>query len=305
MAINSSLTCLGHDLDSSPAALGELRPANDLLGNAAALHARVAEVGYLFLRDFLDVAWVLAARQEMVRRLQAGGGIDLQHPALDAVAVPGFQNNFGHDLARNNPPLHQLLYTGRMLEFYEMFLGGPVRHFDYTWYRAVEPGRHGIYPHADIVYMGRGTKNLFTSWTPTGDVPTAVGGLLILEGSNTKTAELHRYLERDVDTYCESHPDAAAIQSGDKQWTWDGRLAANPVTLRQKLGGRWLTADYRAGDVLVFPVQTVHASLDNHSNQFRLSSDSRYQLASEPADERWIGANPSAHGIHSKRGLAC
>jgi hypothetical protein len=50
---------------------------------------------------------------------------------------------------------------------------------------------------------------------------------------------------------------------------------------------------------------TVHASLDNHSNRIRLSSDSRYQLASEPADERWVGAAPVGHGVGGKRGKAC
>jgi hypothetical protein len=50
---------------------------------------------------------------------------------------------------------------------------------------------------------------------------------------------------------------------------------------------------------------TVHASLDNHSNQIRISSDTRYQLASEPVDERWIGENPIAHGLAAKRGKIC
>jgi len=50
---------------------------------------------------------------------------------------------------------------------------------------------------------------------------------------------------------------------------------------------------------------TVHASLDNQTNRFRLSSDSRYQLASEPADERWIGAHPAGHGPAGKKGKIC
>lgn len=52
-------------------------------------------------------------------------------------------------------------------------------------------------------------------------------------------------------------------------------------------------------------MNTVHASLDNCSNQIRLSADSRYQLACEPADERWIGPNPIAHGPKSKRRMIC
>ena len=50
---------------------------------------------------------------------------------------------------------------------------------------------------------------------------------------------------------------------------------------------------------------TMHASTDNHSRAFRLSTDTRYQLASEPVDERWIGENPIAHGPAGKRGFIC
>jgi hypothetical protein len=50
---------------------------------------------------------------------------------------------------------------------------------------------------------------------------------------------------------------------------------------------------------------TVHASMDNQTNRFRLSSDSRYQLASEAIDERWIGEKPVGHGLAGKRGKIC
>ena len=47
----------------------------------------------------------------------------------------------------------------------------------------------------------------------------------------------------------------------------------------------------------------LHGSLDNRSKlgRVRLSSDARYQLASDPIDERWVGENPVAHG----EGYAC
>ena len=59
------------------------------------------------------------------------------------------------------------------------------------------------------------------------------------------------------------------------------------------------------GDLLTFTLGTVHASLDNHSDRIRLSSDSRYQRASEPADERWIGPSPLGHSRAAKRGRVC
>ena len=85
-----------------------------------------------------------------------------------------------------------------------------------------------------------------------------------------------------------------------------GFLSRDPVRLQKALGGRWLTCqEFRAGDILLFPVFSVHGSLDNHTGRVRLSSDSRYQKASEPADERWVGPSPSAHGAGSKRGMIC
>ena len=84
-----------------------------------------------------------------------------------------------------------------------------------------------------------------------------------------------------------------------------GWLTADPVKLRQALGGRWLSANFRAGDLLMFSIFTVHASIDNRSDRVRLSSDSRYQRASESADPRWIGENPIGHGHAAKRGMIC
>jgi hypothetical protein len=58
-------------------------------------------------------------------------------------------------------------------------------------------------------------------------------------------------------------------------------------------------------DVLVFGMYTMHASLDNQTDRWRLSTDSRYQLASEPADERWIGEHPPGHGPAAKVHAIC
>ena len=225
---------------------------------------------------------------------------------MEVVARSGVTDRGDHDLAADNPPLNRLLYSGRMIDFFARLLDGRVRHFDNTWFRAVPGGGVGTYPHCDIVYMGRGTFRLYTAWTPIGDVPLTTGGLMILENSHRQADRLRKYLHRDVDEYCTNRADAEEIESGRKQWQdWDGRLSSNPVRLRENLGGRWLTADFVAGDTLVFGMATVHASLDNHARSFRLSSDSRYQLASEPIDERWIGPHPVGHGAAGKRGKIC
>jgi ectoine hydroxylase-related dioxygenase (phytanoyl-CoA dioxygenase family) len=151
--------------------------------------------------------------------------------------------------------------------------------------------------------MGRGERErLFTAWTPMGDVDFEQGGLMILEGSHRHQKLKSTYGTMDVDAFCENKPDA---KSWGKSWGTGGSFKANPNQIRKSLGGRWLTSEFRMGDVLIFSVFTLHASLDNRSNQIRLSSDSRYQPAGLPTDERWIGPNPVGHGEAGKRGKLC
>jgi len=172
----------------------------------------------------------------------------------------------------------------------------------------VRPGK-GTASHCDIVFMGRGTTNLYTSWTPLGDIDRHLGGLIVLEGSHRLEDLKNSYGQTDVDTYCENRFEGAWLDpegNRNRPELATGAITEDHVGLRRQLGGRWLTADYQAGDVLIFCMYLVHASLDNQTeNRLRLSSDSRYQLASEPADERWIGPEPAAHGLQSGRGVIC
>ena len=294
-----TLTTQKLELDLSPEAFGELRPSSDILDNAVALQARMHEDGYLYLPGYLDRAEVLDTRTVLLKRLAEANCLEPGTPLENAVARKEFGSYFMPELAKDNPALMHLLYDGPMMAFYTRLLGGEVRHFDYTWLRAVTPG-NGTAPHCDIVYMGRGTTNLYTAWTPIGDIPREIGGLMILEGSHKHDRLRLNYGAKDVDSYCTNHDGMRA--TGGSGF---GALTFNPIRLRERLGGRWLTADFRAGDLLTFSMYTVHCSLDNHSDQIRLSSDTRYQLATEPIDERWIGEHPIGHGEAARRDLIC
>jgi hypothetical protein len=296
------LVASGHELDRSPEAFGPLRDSSDVVDQPGTLRQRMAEDGYLYLPGYLDRDLVLEARAVITDRLAEEGLLDPDRPSIEAVARPGISVKFRPDLTRRNEPLDRLLYQGRMMRFYERFLGGDVLHFDYTWLRVVAPGK-GTAPHGDSVFMNRGTSNLYTAWAPLGDISYQLGGLIILEKSHLLEEIKKDYGRRDVDTYCENDADAALYASGEK-W-WNGSLSDDPFELRRQLGLRWLTTEFKAGDLLTFTMYTLHASLDNQSDRIRLSSDSRYQLASEPADERWIGEEPVGHGPAGKRGKIC
>ena len=296
------LQSLGMTLDTTEDAFGRLRNSRDALDDIDTLRARMVEDGYLWLPGLLDLAEVQAARRSVLQELSAEGLLDPRSALDDAIAIPDSGAYFRPDLARDNQPLQTLLYRpdGPMMTFFQAFLGGQVRHFDFTWLRCVAP-KAGTPPHADIVYMGRGTTNLYTAWTPLSNIDLEMGGLMVLEDSHKNPALRKGYGTRDVDSYCEDDPnDPARTASGLNGW-----LSTNPVRLRRGMKARWLTAPFAMGDVLIFNMYLVHGSIDNGSNRFRLSSDARYQLASDPIDERWIGQNPIGHSAAGKRGRIC
>ncbi|AWT59111.1 MAG: 1-deoxypentalenic acid 11-beta-hydroxylase [Candidatus Moanabacter tarae] len=318
------LTYNGNRLGYSSVDIGELKSSIDALEDRDELHRRMAENGYLYLPGLLHKDEVLAAREEIMKRLMEYGKLDPTYPVIEGVAHPKTEtktiDSFMPHLALNNPPLDQVIHRGPIIDFYQFFLDGPIRYFDYTWFRTKFPGKtEPTSPHCDIVFMGRGTHKLFTSWVPYGDVPYEMGGLMLLEGSHQLEELRSGYGSSDVDLYCENLGNAKTIvqnaQSEERnltseekstiQWNSTGYYSRNALEVRRKLGGRWLTTDYKLGDLLIFSMHILHASSDNRSNRVRISSDTRYQLASEPADQRWIGSDPAGHGIRGKIGMIC
>jgi len=266
---------------------------------------RMAADGYVYLREFWPRTEIQAVRNSITGQLARLGFLAPGAPPDEARGIPGKEvgRAMGNPLDQGDPRLRALLFGPRIIGFFEKFLGGPVRHFDMIWFRTKGTGL-GSPIHCDLVYMGRGTHNLYTAWVPLGDVPLDLGGLIVLEGSHRQTEQLRSYLSRDVDTYCTNQNDAAEYASGRK-W-WDGTLSKNAVAIQLSLGGRWLTSpEFRLGDLMIFNMTLVHGSLDNRTDRIRLSTDTRYQLAAEPADERWVGEKPAGHATAMRRGRVC
>jgi len=310
----------GNELDMSEGMLGELRVSTEVLGDRAELHRRMAADGYLYLPGYLNRESVEAGRDALLRKLSGEGALDERYEVAMGVAKSGKSLNFEPDLAQDNLQLDKVLYSGEMMEFYDFFLGGKATHFDYTWFRAKSPGADtATTPHCDIVYMGRGTHDLYTSWVPFSDIPYKMGGLMLLEGSHHNEKLRSGYCKVDVDAYCENVPEAAEIVARARaeqreptaeeraivSGAFTGAYAPDAIAAQRELRGRWLTAEYQMGDLLVFCMHIMHASSDNQTDLVRLSSDSRYQLASEPQDQRWMGEDPPKHGIRAKEGMIC
>ncbi len=278
--------------------------SSPLLGDIGAIRQRMSEAGYLYFPGFLGRERVIEARRQIVDRLEKAGALAPGTDPMDAIPHPtnhaGFEGGRLDALFENPDPIDEVLYRGPMMQFFREFLAADVRHYDFTWMRQVPPGP-ATPIHSDVVYMGRGTHQLFTAWTPMGDNSFDMGGLLILEGSHRDPGLAKRYWKFDVDAFCSNHEDKRdAKTKGTGGW-----LRGTAKQIRHAVGGRWVTGDFRMGDVVIFSVYTVHGGTDNHSNVLRLSTDTRYQRVSEAADERWVGEKPPAHGPLAKRGMIC
>jgi Phytanoyl-CoA dioxygenase (PhyH) len=157
-------------------------------------------------------------------------------------------------------------------DWYAWFLGGEPFLHRRKILRHVAPAEGSVgtatQAHYDLVYIREGTDAVLTSWIPLGDCPVEQGGLIYLENSHRRVREdeLRGRLRRPASS-----------------------ITADLPKLAEDYDSRWLVAEYRAGDMVVHTAHTVHAALDNRDpdNRIRLSTDIRYQLATNDTDPRW------------------
>ncbi len=270
------LRMCGTEMEMGGKYLGELRETRRSPDDPGALRDRLEEDGYLLLRGLHSRDRVLAARRRILEAMDAAGRLDRTRPLMEgAVADPPLEGEpYDARGVTRSVEMLGLVESPEIIGFFEGILGGEVCTFDYKWVRVVPPGTNTA-AHYDVVYMGLGTRDLFTCWTPIGDVTPEMGSLAVLAGS-------HR-IEKIRETYGRMDVDRDRIE---------GLFSKDPLEMVDRYGGRWLTTGFAPGDALIFGMYTMHASLDNISDRFRLCADTRYQLASEPVDGRFMGGEP-------------
>jgi len=252
------LTSNGYVLDESAHRLGSLGAVPDReRGDRVLLQVRLRRDGYLFLRGLLDPEVVLAFRRYYFSLTRAATDRATYRQVLFGEIVPGAE----YAAFCTQPALRG---------WFEWFLGGTPFLHKRKIIRQTAPGEGGIgmatQAHYDLLYLREGTDQVLSAWIPVGDCPVARGGLTYLEGS-------HRRVLQDEALGLLRRPAAS--------------ITADLPALADQYDARWLVNDYAAGDVVIHTAHTVHAALDNISQDIRLSTDIRYQLSTSPTDPRW------------------
>lgn len=269
------LTSNGNPLPHTPAPLRE-----SSLDDPEQLRRRFHDDGYVFLRGLIDPQKVMRLRGAYFGMFEPGylaGGSRPEEgvwsgwepKGLGAHGVPGHP---AHTFVRSKM-FAEFVGDERLLEVAELLLDGEetmrlprqiVRHF--------HKGPHASRAHTDFDYLDRGSDRVITMWIPIGDCPMPTGGLAYLSGS-------HRLPKQRLDVLKllnTDRPGDARPISHDLGWT------------QQMLGGEWLCADYRVGDVAIHSPHLVHATLDCTTDAMRMSADIRYLPITVEPDPRWL-----------------
>jgi len=232
----------------------ELADSGGLAGDPAALRARLAADGYVFLRGLLPADPVRAAGERVSAALRAGGWTAAGAPLLgraagprEALADPAYR------AAVTSLAFNALPYLAPLRQTVRRILGPGAFSYPVKVLRAVAPESpaertRGRYIHCD--YPGSGVQDMLTAWLPLAEVPAALGGLAVRPGGHRDRPRLPRRL--------------TGAERG------------------------WRTTDYRPGDVIIFHCLTPHAALPNTGRQLRLSADVRWQQPDRPAPSEMI-----------------
>ncbi len=241
--------------------------SNSLLGDPSALRKRLRDEGYLFLREILPKHDVLDLRRQVLEFCKDASwlrsGSELMNGVTDHAPVLEGEDAYAEVYGRIQAleAFHRLKFDKNIMSVMEDIFQEPVFPFPQSIARIAFPtdSALGTQPHQDWIFVGGSTETI-SCWAPLGDVSADVGGLKILAGSHKAG-------------FLDPRP---ALGPG-------GRIVDVDPTLE------WHQSGYRAGDILLFKMLTVHSAADNLTpDVLRLSVDFRYTGSSHVISDDWL-----------------
>ncbi|MBL8951770.1 MAG: phytanoyl-CoA dioxygenase family protein [Myxococcaceae bacterium] len=225
----------------------ELIDSTSLLGDPAALIARLARDGYLLLRAVLPVARITEAHDAIIATLHEGGWVDATGALLPlALSKSAGSQHPAFRAATQLPEFNRLPYLPALKALAASLLGPGAYSLPSKVLRTTAPSRArtepGRYAHQDYAYWR--ISDMLTTWAPLMEISPEHGALAVVPGSHL----------------------------------------GPPVALLPFAGTEpgWATTTYRPGDVIVFHCLTAHAALPNRREALRICGDFRWQRPEEP-----------------------
>ena len=242
-----------NDIAARKIDIAPLEDSTKLIGNAHAMRQRWAEDGVLFLRNVIDPELILWAREKFRDALAAEGLID---PALEPPIWTGKAPKTRRPCdAIGTEVWHEFIKRPQLNSYLrDIFDAEPVW-IPIAGHRSSLPT--GPIGQNEDIFAGRHQDGYFnagmlftTCWMPIRDFDLNSGSFAVAPGSH-QHGSLYDTVQHKM--YPDAVPDDA-----------------------------WRSADFRAGDVLIFHYHTAHTTLPNPSNLIRMSLDVRAIPATAP-----------------------
>lgn len=259
-----SQLCVGRELF-------QLRDSSSDRGDLNLLRERLQVEGYLYLRNFYQTKELNPVQIEIKDILKEEGLLVFDEVKNKWIPSKDSRSKLFKTSEYDKLKAYLQLIAGEKIKnLFSEVREEEIYTYPYKWLRAVQSGGHtGM--HFDNVYMGRGSDKLLTCWTALEDIPLEKGGLLL--GGEFNNLHLLR------DSYGKVDVDNLNLDHG---WYCDDLSEVTPY-----FGGKWYSSNFSAGDIVIFGMFQLHGSLNNSSDTYRISCDTRFQSVSEQRDPRW------------------
>ena len=278
----------GYTLSNESNRLGWLVPSDPRLP-IDVLREQYDAQGYVWLKGLIDPAEVWDFRSRYFAALCSAGMIAPDSDPMNGIYAGGEDKRLVTEkvVEISRWARYEAFCLAKpIVDFYEAFLQAPIYLHKRMLIRHTRPGDPNCTgAHYDLVYLRAGTDQLCTSWIPIGDIPVEMGGLVYLEGSDGWGRKMEaEFSIKNADLSPEER-----LSAYNKNMNEAGWLTKNLPELAERLNTRWLMADYEAGDMVVHSPYMIHASTmnENTEGRMRLSTDIRFQRASDTIDPRW------------------
>lgn len=235
--------------------------ATPLLCDHHALIKKAEEDGALYFPNLLNKDKVLNVRRQILELCNKSGWLDISKPLMEGIVKEGVKvvespkedwyNFYKQVICLKD--FDTLAFDDKILSILKVLISDDVLPHCRKVCRLYSPmpSTYCTPPHRDYVWTG-GTNDFWTVWTPFGELDFEMGGLEYIRGSHKM------------------------------EFKFKGGHENNGIVIPENTV--WTTAKFfNPGDVVMFKSNTVHSGRSNKSsNKIRISSDCRYQSASQP-----------------------
>jgi phytanoyl-CoA hydroxylase len=120
------------------------------------------------------------------------------------------------------------------------------------------PGNKAVGVHYDQIFLRHGEPTAMTAWVPIGDVKPEGGGLIYLEGSEKIGEQIENEFSEKAKANGLTPEEMESAFNRNMMKT--GFLCEGPKDFAKTYGGKWLIADYEAGDIVLHSPHMVRRS---------------------------------------------